>query len=248
MTALGPDAGAPLRAVLIDVGGVLVMPSHGLVRSVAARFGVGRGRDAGALFDAHYLGVEAGERATVTGGAFDWHSYRCALLRAAGVPAPLLDRASEALAPDLLYGRACEVWSEELPGARDGLLALASTGLVIGVVSNSDGTVAEMLSSRGLCQIGEGPGCAVAVVADSAVVGVSKPDPAIFAAALEAAGVDAAEAVHVGDTVYADVVGARAAGVRPLHLDPLGWCGASDHEHVANLVSVAELVAGGRVT
>jgi len=57
-------------------------------------------------------------------------------------------------------------------------------------------------------------------VLDSAVVGISKPDPIIFELALEAVGVDAAHAVFVGDTPTVDVRGARAAGVAPILVDP----------------------------
>ena len=49
---------------------------------------------------------------------------------------------------------------------------------------------------------------------DSALVGVEKPDPAIFRAALEALGVAPEEALYVGDLYEVDVVGARAAGHR----------------------------------
>jgi putative hydrolase of the HAD superfamily len=88
---------------------------------------------------------------------------------------------------------------------------------------------------------------AVAVVIDSTVVGIEKPDPRIFTFALDALGVsaeDAAGVVHVGDTIFADVRGARAAGLRPLHLDPYGDCPAApdDHEHVRSLADVAQIV------
>ena len=49
-------------------------------------------------------------------------------------------------------------------------------------------------------------------------------------------------AVHVGDSVHADVEGARAAGVTPVHFDPYGLCKAQGHEHAASLVAVADLV------
>jgi hypothetical protein len=57
-------------------------------------------------------------------------------------------------------------------------------------------------------------------VVDSGVVGVEKPDPRIFRIACERAGVKPAEAVHVGDFYDIDVLGARAAGVHALLLDP----------------------------
>ena len=47
-------------------------------------------------------------------------------------------------------------------------------------------------------------------------VGISKPDPRIFVVALERAGVEAPEAVMVGDSWANDVEGARAAGIRPV--------------------------------
>src|SRR5512144_511290 len=59
----------------------------------------------------------------------------------------------------------------------------------------------------------------------SAGAGARKPDPAIFAAALELAGCGPDEAVHVGDTAEEDVAGARAAGIRPLLIDRQGTDG-----------------------
>ena len=47
-------------------------------------------------------------------------------------------------------------------------------------------------------------------------VGVKKPDPAIFAPALEQTGLVADEAIFVGDSPEDDVAGARAAGLQPV--------------------------------
>ena len=49
-----------------------------------------------------------------------------------------------------------------------------------------------------------------------------KPNPEIFQKALEIAGVDAADAVHIGDSPVADVEGARAVGITPILLDRKG--------------------------
>ena len=54
----------------------------------------------------------------------------------------------------------------------------------------------------------------------SGEVGISKPEPGIFVAALERAGAAAAESLYVGDNYWADVVGAQRAGVTPVLLDP----------------------------
>ena len=53
----------------------------------------------------------------------------------------------------------------------------------------------------------------------SATERLEKPDPAIFHAALDRAGVAAADAVHVGDSVHADVEGALRVGITPVLLD-----------------------------
>jgi putative hydrolase of the HAD superfamily len=135
------------------------------------------------------------------------------------------------------------VWNEILPGVTDGLARLAATGVALAVVSNSDGTVEALLADLGLAQVGDGPGTPVTAIVDSGVVGVDKPDPAIFSFALDALGLPAAAVVHVGDTVYADVDGATAAGIRPIHVDPVGWCRSPAHDHVDGLGGVADLLA-----
>ena len=50
-------------------------------------------------------------------------------------------------------------------------------------------------------------------------VGADKPNPLIFQTALQRAGVDASEAIHVGDQYKIDVVGARGVGITPILID-----------------------------
>jgi FMN phosphatase YigB (HAD superfamily) len=52
------------------------------------------------------------------------------------------------------------------------------------------------------------------------VLGVTKPAPAIFQAALDRVGVSAADAIMVGDSLKADVIGAQAVGIRAALIDP----------------------------
>jgi putative hydrolase of the HAD superfamily len=58
------------------------------------------------------------------------------------------------------------------------------------------------------------------LVLASGEIGVSKPNPQIFEVALERIGASAQESLYVGDNYWADVVGARRAGVTPVLLDP----------------------------
>lgn len=58
----------------------------------------------------------------------------------------------------------------------------------------------------------------LSAVAISETTGYRKPRREIFAAVLDELGVDAEEAVHVGDRLTEDVVGASAAGIRTVWL------------------------------
>jgi len=83
------------------------------------------------------------------------------------------------------------------------------------------------------------------VVVDSALVGVEKPDPAIFRPALEALGVTAAEAVYVGDLYEVDVVGARAAGLEAVLLAPDGDRQSAPCRAVPSLSALVDLLLQG---
>ena len=54
----------------------------------------------------------------------------------------------------------------------------------------------------------------------SGEVGIHKPDPGIFSVALERVAAKAESSVYIGDNYWADVVGARLAGVTPVLYDP----------------------------
>lgn len=104
------------------------------------------------------------------------------------------------------------------PDAAGVLRRLRAAGRRLVVVSNWDVSLHEALAQAGLDRLVDGVVC-------SAAVGAAKPDPALWAAGLALAGVEAGAAVHVGDSYAEDVVGARAAGVEPILLvrsDPAG--------------------------
>ena len=82
----------------------------------------------------------------------------------------------------------------------------------------------------------------MAGIIDSGAVGVAKPDPRIFEMALTLAGTTAERAIHVGDAYQYDVLGARAAGIDPVLVDPYGLHANADCQRVASLVEVADLL------
>jgi HAD superfamily hydrolase (TIGR01509 family) len=98
------------------------------------------------------------------------------------------------------------LWSSVAEHSAEALGRLRNAGLRLGVVSNSDGRVEQALDAAGLREYFD-------VVLDSALVGVEKPDPRIFHAALDALGVAPEEALYVGDLYEVDILGARAAGM-----------------------------------
>jgi putative hydrolase of the HAD superfamily len=114
------------------------------------------------------------------------------------------------------------------------------------VVSNSDGHAAENLRDAGICQVGPGAGARVAGVIDSRRLGAEKPDPAIFRAGLAAVRVGPEDAVHVGDMISTDVLGAQAAGIFAIHLDPFRRCRSADHVHVRSLRGIWRHVGAPR--
>ena len=79
--------------------------------------------------------------------------------------------------------------------------------LFLAVITNGPGdTQREKLERTGLAGVFQ-------AVLISGELGVGKPDPAIFRLALAAGGFEARQAIHVGDSLEADVAGARAAGI-----------------------------------
>jgi putative hydrolase of the HAD superfamily len=90
------------------------------------------------------------------------------------------------------------------------LAALRDRGAKIVVVSNWDVSLHDVLERTDLRR-------RVDAVVTSAEFGAAKPDPGIFARALElAGGVAPGDAVHAGDDLEADVEGALAAGIAPV--------------------------------
>ncbi|MBV9094896.1 MAG: HAD-IA family hydrolase [Streptosporangiaceae bacterium] len=243
----------PVSAILIDAGGVLIFPAPELMLPPLQAAGISA--DVAALERAHYRAMAAQDlpgRPSPADGTW-WREYLASYVTACGVTGGRCG----ALAAEIVRASTGSTWTHVGTGALEGLRALAARGLPIGVVSNSDGSVQSELCRLGICYVPDGrppppeaaaaaeaAGVPVGVVVDSAVVGVAKPDPAIFRIALDALGVpEGATVLHVGDSLRYDVAGALAAGVRPVHLDPYGCCPAPDgHWHVRTLAEVARLV------
>ena len=135
------------------------------------------------------------------------------------------------------FNRPIGVWNTADPVAAEALAVARRAGLRTAVISNSNGSVRRVLEDLGLA--GD-----LDFVLDSGEVGVEKPDPRIFRLALERAGVDAADAVYIGDIHSIDVLGARSAGLRPVLLDPGGCWGERDCLVARDVLAAVRLVLG----
>jgi putative hydrolase of the HAD superfamily len=223
-----------IRAVFLDAGGVFHLPSEEGVRQALAE--VGYDLPPGAIHRAHYAAMLAFDRD-------GWEAYLAGLAAGLGVPDELLEAATTGLQAFFANPGG---WSGLIEDSIAALPEIAATGVALAVVSNADGSVEQRLREEGILQVGPGKGTPVTAVIDSTVVGFGKPDPRIFEAALAAVGVPAEQAVHVGDSVLADVGGALAAGIRPLHLDPFQVCEDGDHDHIRKLGEVVDVIRSSR--
>lgn len=226
-----------LAAVLLDVGGVLLLPSHRRIRDALRRAGCAVETEM--LDQAHYAGIRAWDEAWLTQND-PRRSYFEAYVRAAGASPNCIVAAVAAV--DTAFNRPT-LWSRPVPGAVSTLRSLGQAGVPVVIVSNTEhGQVAPLLAARRICQVGPGPAVPVRAIIDSYVVGVEKPERAIFELALRAIDATPNEVVHVGDSVYADVIGAQRAGMAALHFDPLRLCDRDDHEHLRDLPRLVGLM------
>ena len=83
------------------------------------------------------------------------------------------------------------------------------------MISNADGGIERVLSRCGIADCFES-------ITDSGIVGVEKPRPEIFQAALKSMQARADESLYVGDVYSVDYVGARNAGMEAVLLDVAG--------------------------
>jgi putative hydrolase of the HAD superfamily len=217
-----------IRAVLLDALGTLVelpAPWPALAEELAKRGLAVSGDEARTALVAEMAYYRAHHDEATGPAELDDLRDRCTEVLRAALPAQA--RAAADLRGALLASLRFRPYPE-VPAV---LAQLRELGVARVVVSNWDVSLRGVLDETGLAPLVDG-----AVI--SAEVGTAKPDPAIFMRALELAGAGADEALHVGDTADADLAGARAAGIRALHLDRSG----ADPEALTSLAELPRLV------
>ena len=104
---------------------------------------------------------------------------------------------------------------EAYPDAREAILGLKERGYRLGLISNFEPWLEDLLQRLGLADH-------FSVLVISGKVGVEKPHPRLFEIAMERLGVSPGECLHVGDSPNSDYLGARAVGMDAVLLDRWG--------------------------
>ena len=164
-------------------------------------------------------GIYEAEAQIPTGRSMRWHEsgdarvhirYQKVVLANAGADIPgdkVIVRAMKEL--NRLYRGTSFVLFDDVLSA---LGALKECGLTLGVISNMHRDMHPVCDELGLKPY-------LDFVITSAEVGATKPDPAIFLAALNQAKVPASRMIYVGDHYRVDVRGAMGVGINPILID-----------------------------
>jgi putative hydrolase of the HAD superfamily len=205
-----------IRAIFFDAGNTLIRMDLAAVAAALAHEGVTASAD-----DVQRAEWRARVRldASFRPGASTEHPstgerYLVYVLDELGVRSPATVAALSAWRRH--YNPPTGLWTAIEPQAEAALALARREGFVTAVISNSNGTVAETLAALGL-------GRHLDFVIDSSEVGVEKPHPRIFQIALDRAHLRPEQAAYVGDLYSIDVLGARAAGLHAILMDP-GAC------------------------
>lgn len=220
------------EAIFFDVGNTLLFPNYRLVELVLSAHGILI--PAERLFQLDCALRDRYNRLSRSGQDTSelWDRHWANLLSEAGAPEHLLGIIAGEL---MMMSDRDMLWTEVTDGARELLGELKASRVALGVISNSEGRVDVFLQKAGLLGFFD-------FVIDSAVVGVRKPDRAIFEMALEKAGARPDRSLHVGDSYQIDVMGARGAGIQPALFSPAADLNGFDCYVINRLDQILEIL------
>jgi putative hydrolase of the HAD superfamily len=121
--------------------------------------------------------------------------------------------------------RGRDAW-ELMPGAQEAIEALQRQDRCLGIISDMDSRLFDVLEAFGLQRVFD-------VVCLSFQCGFQKPDRRLFEIALDRSGAQASSSAHLGDSPRSDVQGALGAGMIAIHFDP---------EHLGNTPPGAHVI------
>ncbi len=198
-----------LRAVLFDVDFTLCRPGPELSADryarVAARHGVTLAADRyEQAREAAVLNLK--RHPELFHDESIWHRFTEEIFIGMGGPREIASECASEIERGWEVSENFELFEDAIPVLEE----LRAAGLRIGVVSNGIRDLREFVAHHRLD---------VDAIVDSRSHGRVKPHPTIFQAALDLLGVEAVDAVMVGDSLEEDVEGARALGMRAILID-----------------------------
>jgi putative hydrolase of the HAD superfamily len=137
-----------------------------------------------------------------------WEEYNGIVLERLGLPVDIHSSLGEKIYTAAWSPASWRLFPDVIPTLDE----LRGRGIRMAVISNFVDTLDAVCASHGLSQYFD-------VILPSVQAGTMKPDPEIFHIALRRLGVAADAAWHVGDNYWADILGARAAGLTAVLVD-----------------------------
>lgn len=215
----------PIEAIFFDVGYTLLFPDQ--EKTLAPLWNRGIRPTEAQLQGAERVAKQELDLLLAQSRKIDqqyWETYYAHLLRTLGINDVSLRLELVSLI------RTSSNWTRMRPGTTDVLEAMKKK-YRLGVISNSDGRMAETLARFGLGKYFEH-------VIDSGKVGYEKPAPEIFQAALAAMAVEADRALYLGDVYAVDYLGAQKVGMQAMLMDSAGVYAT---RNLARIESLSEL-------
>jgi HAD superfamily hydrolase (TIGR01662 family) len=213
-----------IEAILFDVGQTFLHPDFPFLKNLLAEYEVST------EFETLNKGAAtAREKIFRYREAERWQEYFTFWMQFVGAPS---DKTPEILQRIFERHKREHLWNWLDPAAPEVFAELKKLGYRLGLISNSDGSIAGSIKKIGLTHFFD-------CILDSHVVGAEKPDPRIFELALQQLGLPAERCVYVGDNYDRDVIGARGVGITPILFDPFE---VVEEKDVVRVKELGELV------
>ncbi len=193
------------KAVIFDVGHTLIFPNDAFFYELAQEYQSRLSPDA-----FRKLGARCKEKAYRENPINPYKKWITEWYISAGVESRYLPEIYDAIHR---RHEQRQLWDTLEPSLPDVLVRLREQGFKLGVISNADGTVRQLLEDFELDHYFK-------CILDSTEVGIEKPDARIFFMAAQMLGVVPEACVYIGDHWQVDGQGALHAGMIPVILDP----------------------------
>jgi len=240
------DLFSDIDLLSLDAGNTVIFLDHARLEKIAR--GLGHDVDAAKLIETEGKAkrgiggdgevVEIDWAEAKAPGARGWGIVMATMFEAAGVAKGDLRKLLEALWAHHVDHNLYSVVPE---GFVEAMEEIRGKGVKVAIVSNSEGMLDRLFDKLGILSSFD-------AVVDSAKVGVEKPDARIFEIACKRTGTTPEHALHLGDTMATDILGARNAKMRCAMIDPFGHYEGMypDVPRAAGVVEVAREIMRSR--